>query len=101
MPKAGVLLLMIVLAACDVFRGGNARPTHALSEREFVEIYVALAKARTPEAKAEILKQHGTSVKELESFVQAYSGNLPAMSAVFDSVVARQGMQTDVPALPR
>ncbi len=94
-------MLLIMIAACDVFRGGDARPKTTLSQREFVEIYVALSRARTPDAKAEVLKENGTSVKELEAFMQAYSSNLTAISEVFDSVVARQGLQTDVPALPR
>ena len=94
------LSLVVCLGACDVFRGGPSRPKTALSEREFVDVYVALAKATTPEAKQQVLTQHGTTEKELAAFLRAYADNLPALSAVFDSIVARQGMQTEVPMLP-
>jgi hypothetical protein len=100
MIRAAALLLVVVVSACEVFRGGAARPRTAQSEREFVDVYVALSKAQTPEAKRQVLIQHGTSEKELEAFMRAYAANLPALSAVFDSIVARQGMQTEAPVLP-
>jgi hypothetical protein len=90
-----VLLLVGFLSACDVFRGGDPRPRTKLSEREFVDVYVALAQVPTPEEKARVLKQHGTSEKELHAFVRAYSRNLTALSTVFDSIVARQGVHAE------
>ena len=102
MPRISALILVFALAACDVFRAATGRPNTALDEREFVEVYVALGRATTPEAKAEILKRHGTSEKELQDFMKSYVNDLPALSAVFDSIVARLGAErTDVPALPR
>ena len=101
MLRAGAVILLILMPACDVFRGGSRRPKTNLTQREFVDVYVELSKARTPEAKSGILKQHGVTQKELEHFVAAYADNLTAFSEVFDSVVARQGLQTEVPALPR
>jgi hypothetical protein len=92
---------LVLVPGCDVFRGGSPRPKTTLSQREFVDVYVALAAAQTPGAKAQILKQHGTSEKELQQFIQAYSVNLPALSEVFDSVVARQGLQAEFPSFPR
>ena len=101
MLRAGAVILVILMAACDVFRGGSHRPRTDLSQREFVNVYVALSKAQTSEAKSAVLKQHDITEKELEHFVAAYADDLKAFSEVFDSVVARQGLQTDVPALPR
>lgn len=102
MQRAAALLLVFVITACEVFRGATDRPRTALEEREFVEVYVALSRATTPEAKAQVLKQHGTSEEELEEFTKSYLNDLPALSAVFDSIVARQGaQQPEVPLLPR
>ena len=98
MIRIGATVLLILVAACEVFRGPG-RPDTALSEREFVDVYVALGKARTPEAKAQVLKQHGTTEKELAAFLRAYTEDLPALSEVFDSIVARQGMQSEVPVM--
>jgi hypothetical protein len=100
-----LLLLVLPIGACDVFRGGDPRPKASLSEAEFVEVYVALSRATQPEEKARILKQHNTSEKELQEFVRLYTRNLPALAEVFDSVVARLGVQPerrfrDVPGLP-
>ena len=105
MVKAATLLLVIVIGACEVFQGASGRPRTQLTEREFIEVFVALGKARSVDEKAQILKQRGTSEKELQDFMQAYANNLPALSAVFDSIVARQGAGSegpmDVPRLPR
>jgi hypothetical protein len=85
-----------------VFRGATGRPKTTLDEREFVEVYIALSRATTPQAKAQVLKQHGTSEQELEEFIKSYLNDLPALSSVFDSIVARQGaQQSGVPVLPR
>lgn len=89
--------LIILAGACEVFRGGVGRPRTALTEREFVDVYVALGKAPTPAAKAQVLKQHGTSQREMEEFLRAYAEDLPALSEVFDSIVARQGAQGEFP----
>jgi hypothetical protein len=90
-----VLLIVCLLSGCDVFRGGDPRPRTKLSEREFIEVYVALAQVATPEEKARVLKRHGTSQQELQAFVRAYSRNLNALSTVFDSIVARQGVHAE------
>jgi hypothetical protein len=96
------VFVALVLSGCNVFQGGPNRPATALSEREFVDVYVALARATQPAQKQQILQRHRTSRKELEQFINAYSNDLPALSVVFDSVVARLGMQPgmEVPALP-
>ena len=102
MPRAAALLLVFAIAACEVFRGATGRPRTALGEREFVEVYIALSRATTPQAKAEVLKQHGTSEDELQEFMKSYVNDLPALSSVFDTIVARQGApQPGVPELPR
>ena len=105
MVKASALSLVLLISACDVFQGASGRPRTELTEREFIEVFVALGKARSVDEKAQILKQRGTSEKELQDFMQAYVKNLPALSAVFDSIVARQGAGSegsmDVPRLPR
>ena len=102
MPKAAALLLVFVVTACEVFRGATGRPKTTLDERTFVEVYVALSRATTPEAKAQVLKQHGTSEEELQEFMKLYVNDLPALSSVFDSIVARQGaQQPGIPVLPR
>jgi hypothetical protein len=97
-----LVVVFLLAAACDVFQGGRHRPRTPLTEREFIEAYVALANARSVEEKRRILEQRGTSEKELQAFIQAYADDLPALSMVFDSVVARLGMQPgmEVPALP-
>jgi hypothetical protein len=78
------------------------RPRARLSEKEFVEVYVKLSRATTPQAKAAVLKQHGTTEAELQQFIQVHLKDLPALSTVFDSLVARMGseQQPPVPALP-
>ena len=102
MLRAAALLLVFVVTACEVFRGATGRPKTTLDEREFVEVYVALSRATTPEAKAQVLKQHGTSEEELQEFMKSYVNDLPALSSVFDSIVARHGaQQPEVPVLPR
>ena len=101
MQRFWLLLVILVGSGCELFQGGRPRPRTSLSQREFTDVYVALAAAQTPEQKAQILKQHGTSEKELREFIEAYSLNLPALSEVFDSVVARQGLQAEVPSFPR
>lgn len=95
-------LLLIVVSGCSVFQPGRDRPKTALSKREFVDVYVALARAKDPATRQRILQQHGTTSRELEQFVEAYTDHLPELSAVFDSIVARLGMEPgmEVPALP-
>jgi hypothetical protein len=83
-----LLLVLCLITACDVFRG-NSRPRSELTPAAFVEVYVALANARTPAERARVLKQHKTSEKALHEFVQAYSHDIPQLSATFDSAVAR------------
>lgn len=101
MLKGMTILLVLLFASCDVFRGGDPHPKTSLSEREFVDVYVELTRARTPEAKDSVLKKHGTTQRELEAFVRAYTANLPALSTVFDSVVARFGPQGPPDLPPR
>ena len=97
-----VVVALFAVGGCNVFQGGRHRPAVALSEREFVDVYVALGRATTPEQKQRVLEEHGTSRKELQMFINAYANDLSALSAVFDSVTARLGAErgTDVPALP-
>jgi hypothetical protein len=101
-----LLLLIAVLAtvsACDQLPFGNKRNATRLSDREFVEIYIKLAKARSLPDKERILKQHGTTKAELEEFVRANVDDLPALSEVFDTVVARIGAPREeypIPVLP-
>lgn len=96
------MLAAFILVGCDVFQGGPRHANAPLEEREFIEVYVALAQARSVGEKQRILQEHGTSEKELKAFVQAYANDLPALSMVFDSVVARLGMRpgVEVPSLP-
>ena len=100
--RCAVFVALFAVAGCNVFQGGRHRPGTALSEREFVAVYVELARATQPEQKQRILERHGTSRKEMQDFINAYSNDLPALSTVFDSVVARLGSVRgmDVPALP-
>jgi hypothetical protein len=95
-------LFIFVIAACDIFRSSSARPESDLTPEEFVEVYVALAKARTPAEKQQVLKQYKTSEKALQEFVQAYTHDLPELSAAFDSALARMSSrrtegETEVP----
>jgi hypothetical protein len=83
-----LLLTLCLITACDVFRG-NSPPRSELTPDEFVEVYVALANARTPADRKRVLEQHKTSEKALHEFVQAYSHDVPRLSATFDSAVAR------------
>ena len=78
------------------------RPRAKLTDKEFVEVYVKLARAQTPQEKAAVLKQHGTTEAELQEFVQVHLRDLPALSTVFDTLVARMGSEREptVPALP-
>lgn len=85
-----LFVCVLLLASCDVFRAGSSRPSTALSPREFVDVYVALAQATTQAEKARILRKHQTSEKEMQAFISGYAKNLPELSAVFDSVLARQ-----------
>ena len=74
-----------------------------LSNREFVEIYTKLVRAQSIPEKERILKEHGTSKAELEEFVRANVHDLPALSEVFDTVVARIGAPKEeypIPVLP-
>jgi hypothetical protein len=100
-----MLLLIVLLAttsACDRLPFGKTGKNTRLSDKEFVEVYVKLAQATSPEEKARILQQAGTSAEELEEFVKVYLDDLPALSQVFDTVVARIGnsREQDLPALP-
>ena len=63
-----VLLLSVAIAGCDYIRGRNSIPRTALSEDEFIEVYVELARTRDPETRDSILKQHGTSERQLKAF---------------------------------
>lgn len=101
MLKGITIVLVLVLASCDVFRGGDPQPKTTLSEREFVDVYVALTRANSPQAKDSVLKKHGTTLREMEAFVRAYTVNLPALSTVFDSVVAQLGPQGPPDLPPR
>lgn len=84
-----LLLALCLITACDVFRGSTRRPRSELTPEEFIEVYVALAHARTPADRERVLKQHKTTGKALHEFVQAYSHDVPRLSATFDSAVAR------------
>ena len=107
LPRMRKLLLLIVVlataSACGQIPLGNKRKTTGLTDREFVEIYIKLARAHSLEEKERILKQHGTTKKELEAFVRANVDDLPALSEVFDTVVARIGAPKEeypIPVLP-
>jgi hypothetical protein len=93
--------LLVLLGACEVFSDTAGRPKTTLSEREFIDVYVALAKAQTTDAKAQVLRQHGTTEKQVREFMQAYANDLPALSEIFDTIVARQGTQAETPDFPR
>jgi hypothetical protein len=100
--RCALFVAPFFLPGCSVFQGGRDTGDTALSDREFVDVYVELARARQPAEKQQILQQHGTTRKEMEAFINAYANDLSALSVVFDSVVARLGMQPgmEVPALP-
>jgi hypothetical protein len=80
---------MFLVIACDVFRGSAGRPNSDLTPEQFVEVYVALGNAPTVAEKQQVLKRYKTSEKALQEFVQAYSRDLPELSAAFDSALAR------------
>ena len=82
-----VLAVILIISACDVFRAGQ--PNAELSREQFVEVYVELARARTPTQRQAILKKHNTSEKALREFVEAYSGDVAELSLAFDSALAR------------
>jgi hypothetical protein len=84
-----LLLALCLITACEVFRGSARRPRSELTPEEFIEVYVALANARTPVERERVLEQHKTSEKALHEFVQAYSHDVTRLSATFDSAVAR------------
>ena len=93
-----LLLTILLLAGCDVFRAGS--PQTRLTREQFVEVYVELARANTPSDRQAVLKKHKTSEKELQDFVQAYTADLSELSATFDSALAKlatpsSGIQTD------
>jgi hypothetical protein len=90
--RKGIGILVVVLcAACD--RGPSA-PAGGLTDREFVEVYVALRNAhttaRTPEEFArleeEILRKAGATRESMKQFVEAHSGDLGYMATVWDSI---------------
>ena len=83
------LLYIVVITGCDLFRSGSAQARSELTPEQFVEVYVALAGARSTAEKQQVLKRHKTSEKALQEFVQAYSHDLPTLSATFDSALAR------------
>ncbi len=102
------LLAVVLFGACDVFQDRDRRPNTQLSDSAFIEVYADLFRARTEEDRQAVLEQHGTSPEELKAFVRAYSRNLPALSAVFDSIAERTGSEPErrilreqPPALPR
>lgn len=84
-----LLLVLCLITACDVFSGSSRTPRTDLTPEEFIEVYVALANARTPADRQRVLEQHKTSEKALHEFVQAYSHDVPRLSATFDTAVAR------------
>lgn len=84
-----LVLMLCLITACDVFSGSARTPRTDLTPDEFIEVYVALAKARTPADRRRVLEQHKTSEKALHEFVQAYSHDVPRLSATFDTAVAR------------
>ena len=98
-----VLLALMLFSACDVFRAPGL-PKTRLTQEEFIEVYVALAKANTPAEKERILKEHGTSQKELEAFIQAYTADVSSLSAAFDSALSRMSTSAEGPegaSIPR
>ena len=82
-----LVVLVVLVAACDVFRAGD--PKTELTQQQFVEVYVELARSNTPSARQAILKKHKTTEKALQDFVQAYSGDVRQLSTAFDSALAR------------
>ena len=82
-----LVLGVVILAACDVFRA--SQPTSELTREKFVEVYVELARSNTPAARQAILKKHKTTEKAMQEFVRAYSGNVTELSAAFDSALAK------------
>jgi hypothetical protein len=98
-----LLLLIAVLAtanACDQLPIGGKRRATRLTDAEFVEIYVKLAKAHSVAEKQSILKQHRTTEKDLEEFVRVNTRDLAALSTVFDTMVARIGAPKEEPPIP-
>ena len=74
MIRIGATVLLILVAACEVFRGPG-RPDTALSEREFVDVYVAVNQSRDDDAIARVDKVGGfrnalpfADVKNLSTF---------------------------------
>lgn len=90
-----VFFIATIWTACDRLPEGFGRRTPGLTDKEFIEVYVKLARTSSPEVKARILKESGTTAKEMEQFVKVRLNDLPALSMVFDSVVARMGNPTD------
>src|SRR5688500_12893252 len=82
-----LVLAVFLLASCDVFRASH--PTSELTQQKFVEVYVELARAKTPSARQAILKKHKTTEKAMQDFVRAYSGDVSELSKAFDSALAK------------
>lgn len=88
-----VLLLFVttIVIGCNQWPKGLGGRTSGLRDEEFVEVYVRLSKTNSPAEKARILKEAGTTAREMDEFVKVRLDDLPALSIVFDSVVARMG----------
>ena len=91
MRKARVVLIVLVCVSCD--RGPSA-PVGGLTDRQFVELYVALRNAHTTarnpqefaELEAAILRKAGATRESMKQFLDAHSQDLTLMATVWDSI---------------
>ena len=97
-----VITLLAACAACEQLSTSNSRRSTKLSETEFVDVCVKLARATSPAEKTRIMKEAGVTREDLDQFIAVYLEDLPGLSQVFDSVVARMGNPVDgpLPVLP-
>jgi hypothetical protein len=95
-----ILMLSSTALACDKLPGARGKNGSRLRDVEFIDVYVKLARATSPEEKARVLKEAGTSREELDEFIEVRLEDLPALSTVFDSVVARMGSASEDQQLP-
>ena len=85
------IVIVVVFAACD--RGPSA-PVGGLTDRQFVELYVALRNAHTTarnpeefaELEAAILRKAGATRESMKQFIDAHSQDLTLMATVWDSI---------------
>jgi hypothetical protein len=103
MLRRMVLIGLVAVSGCDASASG---PSSGLTDREFIELYVALRdaqnRATSPEeferVKQNILAEAGAKPESMQQFVREHRTDIKRLAAVWDSIRIRVDQS---PAGPR